>query len=69
MTRVFSDTLIFIVAQVSVLALLFSVGYWMVDLLAGKWITSIIAFAVFECIMLGLLEVAVAMVRLGNCSL
>ena len=47
--------------KLSVLSILFVVAFWMVDLLPGAYLASISAFAMFELIMLGLLEVAVAM--------
>jgi len=48
--------------KVAVLSMLGMVGYWMVDLLYGQPLyISLLTFAVFEAMTLGLLEVAVAM--------
>jgi len=48
--------------KVAVLSMLGMLGYWMVDLLYGQPLyISLLTFAVFEAMTLGLLEVAVAM--------
>ena len=47
--------------KLAVMSILLTVAFWLVDLLEGQWVASIVAFSMFALIMLGLLEVAVAM--------